>query len=69
MPSRHSISLEEYEDGIDDHDVPRCEHCKGEVCIYLSCTKDNGCPHGGYGKPLENGRWACASKHCQNTCK
>lgn len=58
------FSHEDFEDGLDEPDLPRCQHCKGSVCTYDGCTADNDCPHGGQGILTVNG-WVCASQACQ----
>lgn len=63
------LTHDDFEDGIDEPDLPRCAHCRGTVCVYPDCTPDNDCLHGGCGIRLADGRWACASQACQDAVR
>ncbi len=66
MPRPH-LTHDDFEDGLDEPDLPRCAHCKGTVCTYDGCTPDNHCPHGGKGVQRADGTWVCASSACQSS--
>ena len=62
---KYRPTLEDLQSAQDEPDLPVCVHCQGTVCVFPACTPDNHCPHGGTGVRLDEDRWACASKVCQ----